>query len=124
MVDIGTLLKQSDFVSLNCDLNSTSLHLISAKELSLMKQSAVLINTARGPIIDEQALVRALDEKSIAGAALDVFEIEPLPTDSPLRKMSNVLMASHNSNSSPEAWEYVHMNTINNLIEELKRRQP
>jgi D-3-phosphoglycerate dehydrogenase len=124
MVDIETLLRQSDFVSLNCDLNPTSRHLISDKELSLMKQSAVLINTARGPIIDEPALIRSLNKKSIAGAALDVFEIEPLPTDSPLRHTNNVLLASHNSNSSPEAWEHVHMNTINNLIEELKRRRP
>jgi len=124
MVDLETLLRQSDFVSLNCDLNPTSRHLISNRELSLMKQSAVLINTARGPIIDEPALVKAIQEKSIAGAALDVFEIEPLPVDSPLRRMSNVLTAAHNSNSSPHAWEHVHMNTINNLIKELKRRQP
>jgi D-3-phosphoglycerate dehydrogenase / 2-oxoglutarate reductase len=117
------LLKQADFVSLNCDLNPTSRYLISDKELAMMKNSAVLINTARGPIIDESALVKALQEKSIAGAALDVFEMEPLPADSPLRQMNNVLLASHNANSSPEAWERVHINTISNLIDELKRRE-
>jgi D-3-phosphoglycerate dehydrogenase / 2-oxoglutarate reductase len=123
MVDIETLLRQSDFISLNCDLNPTSRHLISDQELSFMKNSAVLINTARGPIINELALIRALTDRHIAGAALDVFEVEPLPLDSPLRKMNNVLLASHNANSSPEAWENVHINTINNLINELKRRR-
>lgn len=120
MVDVETLLKQSDFISLHCDLNPSSRHLIGDKELALVNNSAILINTARGPIINESALIRALRKKQIAGAALDVFEIEPLPDDSPLRQMNNVLLASHNSNSSPEAWEYVHMNTINNLINALK----
>jgi len=115
------LLRQADFVSLNCDLNPTSFHLMSDAEFALMKPTAVLINTARGPIVDEPALVRALQEKRIAGAALDVFEVEPLPFDSPLRQMDNVLLAPHNANSSPEAWERVHWNTINNLLDELRR---
>ena len=88
-----------------------------------MKRSAVVINTARGPIVDEPALIRALQEKRIAGAALDVFEVEPLPADSPLCQMDNVLLAPHNANSSPEAWERVHRNTIDNLITELKRSE-
>jgi D-3-phosphoglycerate dehydrogenase len=88
-----------------------------------MKPTAYLINTARGPIIDELALIRALQEERIAGAALDVFEVEPLPEDSPLRQMDNVLLAPHNANSSPEAWERVHWNTINNLLDELRRSQ-
>ena len=110
------LLRNSDFVSLNCDLNPTSYHLIGEPELSLMKPTAYLINTARGPIIDEPALVKALSEAHIAGAALDVFEVEPLPEDSPLRRMDNVLLAPHNANSSPEAWERVHQNSIRNLL--------
>ena len=114
------LLCQADFVSLNCDLNPTSFHLISDQEFSLMKPTAYVINTARGPIIDEQSLVRALQERRIAGAALDVFEVEPLPENSPLRQMDNVLLAPHNANSSPEAWERVHHNTIRNLLEVLK----
>ncbi len=89
----------------------------------MMKTTAVVINTARGPIIDEAALVRALQENRIAGAALDVFEDEPLPGDSPLRQMDNVMLAPHNANSSPEAWERVHHNTIKNLIEELQKNQ-
>jgi len=121
MTSKDDLLRLADFVSLNCDLNPTSFHLIGERELSLMKPTAYLINTARGPIIDEPALVRALQEKQIAGAALDVFEVEPLPKNSPLCQMDNVLLASHNANSSPEAWERVHHNTIRNLIEMLKR---
>src|SRR5439155_11533698 len=108
MVGKDELLKLSDFVTVNCDLNSSSVHLMSDKQFSMMKPSAVLINTARGPIVDEPALVRALRAKRIAGAALDVFEIEPLPPDSPLMKMDNVLLSPHNSNSSPAAWEQVH----------------
>ena len=115
-VSLDELLKEADFVSVNCDLNPTSLHLINAKTLAKMKPSAVLVNTARGPIVDEKALVTALQQKTIAGAALDVFEHEPLPEGSPLRKMENVMLAPHNSNSSPAAWENVHWNTIRNLL--------
>jgi D-3-phosphoglycerate dehydrogenase len=119
MTDLPTLLRTSDYVSLNCDLNPGSRKLINTSRLALMKGSAVLINTARGPIVDESALIDALQNGQIAGAALDVFELEPLPPDSPLRKMSNVLLAPHNANSSPEAWERVHQNTIRCLIEGL-----
>jgi D-3-phosphoglycerate dehydrogenase len=122
MLDKGDLLKTADFISLNCDLNKTSHHLIGENEFSLMKSTAYIINTARGPIIDEKALINALIEKKIAGAGLDVFEFEPLPQDSPLRKMDNCLLTPHNSNSSPQAWEHVHQNTLNNLLNELKRR--
>jgi D-3-phosphoglycerate dehydrogenase len=114
------LLSASDFVSVNCDLNPTSYHLIAERELSLMKATAYLINTARGPVIDEGALIEALRRYQIAGAGLDVFESEPLPEDSPLRRMNNVMLAPHNANSSPEAWERVHHNTIRNLIEVLR----
>ena len=116
MTTPANLLARADFVSVNCDLNQTSYHLINAETLSFMGAEAVLINTARGPIIDEQALVTALQEKRIAGAALDVFEVEPLPLDSPLLGMDNVLLAPHNANSSPAAWERVHWNTIRNLL--------
>ena len=116
MTTLDSLLSNSDFVSLNCDLNPTSHHLVNARTLSLMRPTAVLINTARGPVVDEPALVTALQAGKIAGAALDVFEVEPLPAESPLRKMDNVLLAPHNANSSPTAWEQVHWNTIHNLL--------
>jgi D-3-phosphoglycerate dehydrogenase / 2-oxoglutarate reductase len=119
MTSLDELLSASDFVSVNCDLNPTSRHLINSRTLSLMHKNAVLINTARGPIVDEVALVSALDAGTIGGAALDVFEVEPLPADSPLKQMDTVLLAPHNANSSPSAWERVHRNTIKNLIEGL-----
>ena len=119
MTDLPSLLSKSDFVTVNCDLNPTSYHLINSDTLALMKSSAVIINTARGPIVEEKALVDALQTKRLAGAALDVFEHEPLPVESPLLQMDNVLLAPHNSNSSPTAWERVHWNTIRNLVEGL-----
>ena len=122
MVSREKLLRQADFVSLNCDLNLTSFHLISDTEFGLMRPAAVVINTARGSIIDEPALVKALQNQQIAGAALDVFEIEPLPASSPLLQMDNVMLAPHNANSSTEAWERVHRTTIHNLLEVLEGR--
>lgn len=119
MTTLEDLLQRADFVSLNCDLNPTSYHLINARTLALMKPTAVLINTARGPVVDEAALIEALQRGVIAGAALDVYEYEPLPADSPLRRMDNVLLAPHNANSSPAAWERVHCNTLKNLLEGL-----
>ena len=119
MTTLSSLLSESDFISINCDLNPTSQHLINAKTLAKMKETAILINTARGPIVDERALIAALEAGKLGGAAMDVFEVEPLPEDSSLKKMDNVMLAPHNSNSSPEAWERVHWNTIKNLVEGL-----
>jgi D-3-phosphoglycerate dehydrogenase len=119
MVTREELLRNADFVSINCDLNPSSFHMMNHDMFCLMKPSAVIINTARGPIIKESDLIKALEEEIIGGAALDVFEVEPLPIDSPLKEMPNVLLAPHNANSSPEAWEAVHQNTIHNLINAL-----
>jgi D-3-phosphoglycerate dehydrogenase len=119
MVPLEILLKDSDFISINCDLNVTSHHLMNGDRFKLVKPTAYLINTARGPIVDERSMIKALQEGKLAGAGLDVFEDEPLPGDSPLRKMDHVLLAPHNANSSPEAWERVHLNTIRNLFEAL-----
>jgi len=101
MTSLEDLLERSDFISVNCTLNPTSHHLINEDTLKLCNPNAVLINTARGPIVKETALVAALEEGRLRGAALDVFEFEPLPLDSPLLKMDQVLLAPHNSNSSP-----------------------
>ena len=115
-VSLSELATEADFISVNCDLNPTSHYLINRDILNLMKPNAVLINTARGPIVNEKDLVEALQKKKIAGAGLDVFEDEPLPAGSPLLNMDNVLLAPHNSNSSPSAWENVHWNSIRNLL--------
>lgn len=116
---LDDLLRRADFVSLNCDLNPTSYHLIGQHELARMRPTAYLINTARGPIIDEPALVQALRNGTIAGAALDVFEQEPLPADSPLRSFDTCLLAPHNANNSRAAWRRVHTATIANLLDGL-----
>ena len=119
-VSKNELLSLSDFVSINCDLSKTSNNLISSSEFDLMKNNAVIINTARGDIIDEAALIDALQSRVIYGAALDVFENEPLPHDSPLRSIDNVLFSPHNSNTSPEVFKKVDMLSVNNLINSLK----
>lgn len=124
LVSKQEVLASSDFVTLHCDLNPSSHHIISGSELQQMKSTAYLINTARGPLIDEPALIRALEERYIAGAAMDVFEIEPLPRGSGLRRLNNCLMAPHNANSSPEAYQKVHENTIRNLVLNLKSCSP
>jgi D-3-phosphoglycerate dehydrogenase len=116
MTSLEDLVSRSDFISINCDLNPTSFHLINRNTIELFKPNAVLINTARGPIIEEPALINALQSGILAGAALDVFIDEPLPLDSPLIKMENVMLAPHNANSSPAAWELVHINTIRNVF--------
>ncbi len=93
--------------------------MIDSKRLRLMKPEAILINTARGQLVDEGALVMALRDKWIAGAALDVFECEPLLAESPLRDLPNVYLAPHNANASPLAAERVHSNSIRNLLQAL-----
>ena len=119
MTTLEDLMRRADFISVNCDLNATSYHIINAASLSYCQPQAVIINTARGPLVQEAALVEALQAGKIAGAAMDVFEHEPISMDNPLCKMDNVLLAPHNANSSPSAWERVHWNTIRNLIDGL-----
>lgn len=95
LVGLERLLREADFVCVNCPLTSETRHLIGEPELELMKPTAYLVNTARGPIVDESALARALGSRHIAGAALDVFEVEPLPAGSPLRRLENVVLSPH-----------------------------
>jgi len=94
-VDLRTLLGESDFISVHATLSPETRGLIGAEELASMKKSAILINTARGPIVDERALAEALREGRIAGAGLDVFQSEPLPPDSPLRSLDTVTFTDH-----------------------------
>ena len=95
LISLEELLRVSDYVLVNCPLTPETRGLVGAEAFSWMKPDAVLINTARGPIVDENALVEALLDGRIAGAALDVFEKEPLSADSPLTKMENVILTSH-----------------------------
>jgi len=99
-VSFAALLQDSDFLSLHVPLLPETRHMISDAEFSLMKPTAIIINTCRGPVIDEAALIRALEQKRIAGAALDVTETEPIPQDSPLLKMPNVIITPHMASAS------------------------
>lgn len=109
------LIAQSDFITMHTDLNPTSKHLLNLNSFRKMSRKPFIINTSRGGVIKESDLVEALDSGLISGAALDVYEIEPLPADSPLRNMNNTILASHNSNSSPTCWMKVHENSIRML---------
>jgi len=116
MTSLEDLLSRADYISLNTSLTPSSYHLINAETLRLVKKNAVLINTSRGPVVHEEALIAALQEGRLRGAALDVFEEEPLPKDSPLMEMENVMLSPHNTNSSPFFWERIHWNSIRNLL--------
>jgi len=111
-VDLDTVLAESDFLSISCPLNEKTRGLIGEKELKKMKPTAFLINTARGPVVDEAALTRALREKWILGAALDVFEQEPTPPDNPLLKLDNAIVTAHAMAFTDEflnsIWEIIH----------------
>lgn len=120
MVSLEVLLAESDFISLNCDLNPTSYHLMNDDTFALVKPGAYVINTGRGPTVEEAALVKALENGGVAGAALDVFEDEPLPRSSRLREFTDCYFAPHNANSSPGAWRRVHESTVSQLVEALK----
>jgi len=105
LVNLPELLKESDFVSLHTFLSEETRHLIGEEELRQMKPSAYLINTARGSVVDEPALIKALQEKWIAGAGLDVFEKEPADPDNPLFKMDNVVATPHSASYSDVAFK-------------------
>ena len=98
--DMDTLLRESDFVTIHTDLNETTRHMMNAAAFAKMKPTAVVINTARGPIVDPQALYDALKSGKIGGAALDVTEPEPIPTDSPLLTLPNCLIVPHIASAS------------------------
>jgi len=119
MVNLNELLTNADFITLHCDLNNSSFHLIGEKELKIMKSESVLINTSRGEVVDQPSLELALQHNEISGAALDVFEVEPLPEESILRKMNNVFLSPHNSNGSPQVFNKVDELSIQNLFDAL-----
>jgi D-3-phosphoglycerate dehydrogenase len=120
LVQWEELLEHSDFISLNCNLTITNRHMIGSREFALMKSGVCLINTARGALIDEIALVEALETGKVGGAALDVFEQEPLPAESPLRGFENCILGTHNSSNALEAVLRVNELAIANLIKGLE----
>ncbi|HSA82449.1 MAG TPA: NAD(P)-dependent oxidoreductase [Geminicoccaceae bacterium] len=95
LVGLEELFREADVLSVSCPLNDETHHIVNAERLALMKPSAYLINTSRGPVVDEKALTRVLQERRIAGAGLDVFEQEPSPADNPLYQLDNVLLTPH-----------------------------
>ncbi|HHT9145183.1 MAG TPA: 2-hydroxyacid dehydrogenase, partial [Candidatus Wunengus sp. YC61] len=122
-VDLETLLKESDFISIHIPLSEKTKHLIGAKELSFMKKAAYLINTARGAIIDESALVNALKNKQIAGAGLDVYEEEPKLKPG-LAELDNVVLVPHLGSATVETRTKMAVMTAENIIAVLNGQKP
>jgi len=115
LVSKEELFRQSDFLSIHLVLSDRSRGLISAKDLALMKPTAFLINTSRGPIINEPALLSVLGQRKIAGAGLDTFDIEPLPLNHPLRKLDNVVLTPHLGYVSQENYRVYYPDMVENI---------
>jgi D-3-phosphoglycerate dehydrogenase len=124
LVDLETLLKESDVITIHTSLREDTFHLIGERELKLMKKSAFIVNTARGAIIDEKALVKALKESWIAGAALDVFEEEPPKPDNPLLKMDNVIVTPHVASFTCEAFQREAFMAAEEVLAVLQGKKP
>ena len=122
-VSLGTLLEKSDFITLHTSLNSQTRHLISRKEFNLMKPTACLINTSRGPVVDEVALVKALKNRRIAGAGLDVYEKEPRINPA-LLKLENVVLLPHIGSATTQTRVQMALIAVKNLIAGLKGKRP
>ncbi len=123
-VSLDELLSRSDFFSLHCPLLDNTHHLIGERELRLMKPEAILINTSRGPVVDEAALVHALTKGWIAAAGLDVFEQEPIPPDNPLLKLNNVVLTPHIAAYSDEFSDNFWRLSVETVIDLSKGRWP
>ncbi|MEZ0359023.1 phosphoglycerate dehydrogenase [Mycobacterium sp. SA01] len=121
IVSLETLLQTSRFIVLSCPLTPETTHLINADTLAMVHPDAYLVNVARGPVVDEPALIDALAGKRLAGAALDVFEVEPLPLDSPLRSLPNVVLGAHNGSNTRQGVERASSAAVDFLLEELTK---
>jgi D-3-phosphoglycerate dehydrogenase len=122
--DLEDIFRHSDFVCLHCPSTPMTHRFIGTKYLGLMKPDAYLINTSRGELIDEEALVAALSQKKIAGAALDVFKKEPLPADSPLLHLPNVILSPHVAGSTKESNERIAIAAVQAVIDTLGGKTP
>jgi D-3-phosphoglycerate dehydrogenase len=119
LVELDELLRSVDYLSLNCPLTADNRHLLNRDSLATVKPGLRIVNTGRGPLIDEASLVEALHDGRVAGAALDVFEVEPLPMGSPLRTLPQVVLGSHNSSNTAEAGARTSRTAVDNLLREL-----
>lgn len=122
--DLETVLRESDFISLHLPLNQSTRKLIGKKELEIMKKTAFLINTSRGGIVDETALVEALKQNKIAGAALDAFEVEPLPEDSILYNCPNLILTPHIGAHTYEAIYKMNMMAAQSIVDFFNKKLP
>jgi D-3-phosphoglycerate dehydrogenase len=120
LVELGELVASADYVSVHCPLNASTRHLLGRRELALMKPTAYLINTARGPIVDQVALAEALTHGELAGAALDVFDVEPLPADDPLRGLDNVILTPHSASWSVESTAECRRTAVEHVVTVLR----
>jgi D-3-phosphoglycerate dehydrogenase len=118
--DLDRLLSSVDILSLHCPLTDGTRHLIGKRELRLMKPTAILVNTSRGPVVDEAALTQALTDGTIAAAALDVFAQEPTPKDNPLLDLPNVIVSPHVSAMTEEAMTRMGLSTVNQILDYLE----
>jgi phosphoglycerate dehydrogenase-like enzyme len=114
---LDTVLRESDYVSLHCPLTKDTRHLINAQTLAKMKKGSFLINVSRGGVVDTNALIDALKSGHLAGAALDVFEQEPLPADSPILKLNNVIVAPHLASYSLDAAAQLRRDVAAHVVE-------
>jgi D-3-phosphoglycerate dehydrogenase len=120
LLPLEEVLAQADILSLHVFLNAQTRGLINAERLGLMKRGAYLVNTSRGPVVDEKALIAALQNGLLAGAGLDVMEVEPIPADSPLLKMPNVLLTPHMASYSEEG-DLAHHHRTAEIIQQVVR---
>ncbi|MCW4051169.1 MAG: D-glycerate dehydrogenase [Candidatus Bathyarchaeota archaeon] len=123
-VEFEELLRESDILSVNVTLTPMTRGIIGEKELAMMKQEAVIVNTSRGSVIDEKALIRALKDGKIRGAALDVFETEPTPLDNPLLKLENVVMSPHIASATWETRRKMAVRAVSNVKAFLEGKRP
>ena len=115
-VDLDTLLKTSDVVSLHLKLTDQSHHLMNHEKFSIMKPGSILINTARGGIVNTDALIESLDSGHLAGAGLDVYDVEPLPADHPLLQCQRVVLCPHNADQTPEGNDILNAGAVGNVL--------
>ena len=121
-LEVNELLARVDVLTLNCPLTPDTFHLLNADRFAHLPPGTHLVNTARGPVVDEAALVTALRDGTVAAAALDVFEQEPLPEDHPLRDFDQVVFGSHNASNTAEAGMRTHWRALDNVVQALDRK--